>query len=208
MSVVALACGRRREAQDWGIEEAREGVLFLFRFRTVAATTLASVLTAAMASAALAQGRHTKTSSTPASSHFLKVERAKRAVVFTVLAGDGTANGGLDFDNTYDGQLTLTVPVNWTVDVVFKNVGGLPHSVLFDAWTTSLSDANPTPAFKGASSPSPIVGTPPGGHANFRFKADKVGRFRMVCAFPGHAVSGMWDAFVVSKTATTASLKG
>ncbi len=139
---------------------------------------------------------------------FLKIEAAKKTIVFTALAGDGTANGGLDFDNAANGQLTLTVPLHWTVDVVFKNVGGLPHSVLFETWNTSLSNANPTPAFKGASSPDPVSGTPPGSGANFHFVAAKVGKYRMVCAFPGHASLGMWDTMIVSKTAKTASLKG
>ena len=140
-------------------------------------------------------------------SSFLKVNAAKKTVTFTVLAGDGSDNGGLDFDNTSDGQMTLTVPVNWTVDVVFKNEGGLPHSVLFEAWSESLSSTNPTPAFKGAESPEPVDGTAPGSGADFHFKANKAGKYRMICAFPGHAESGMWDVFVVSKTAKTATLK-
>ena len=181
--------------------------------RTLASAALAAALAAGLGGAASAHGAihraaHHKMVRKRTSSPFLKVLAAKKTVVFTILAGDGTNNGGLDFDNTSGGTLVLTVPVNWTVDVVFKNVGGLPHSVLFDTWSTPLSDFSPKPAFPGAQSPQPIEGTPPGGHANFHFKATKVGKYRMVCAFPGHAVSGMWDTFIVSETAKAPSLKG
>lgn len=190
------------------------------KVRALTAAVLATALVAGLGSATFAHGvahraTHRTTHKTahkrakkPAASPFLKVLKAKKTVVLTVIAGDGTTNGGLDFDNTANGKMVVTVPVNWTVDVVFKNVGGLPHSVLFDTWKTSLSNTDPTAAFKGAQSPSPIAGTPPGGHANFRFKAVTVGKYRMICAFPGHAISGMWDTFVVSKTAKTATIKG
>jgi uncharacterized cupredoxin-like copper-binding protein len=174
----------------------------------VPAIGLVGLTAALVVAGSAAAGAHSAPIKRAAASPFLRVNAAKKTVTFTVIAGDGTANGGLDFDNTYDGKMTLTVPVNWTVDVVFKNEGGLPHSVVFETWKTSLSSANPAPAFKGAETPSPIAGTAPGSGANFHFKANKVGKYRFVCAFPGHAVSGMWDNFVVSKTAKTPALKG
>jgi uncharacterized cupredoxin-like copper-binding protein len=188
------------------------------QLRTLAAFGLAGAMAAGLGGTALAKTRPHKAvhrashkvvhkavkKATP--SPFLKVEPGKKTVVFTVLAGDGTTNGGLDFDNTANGQLTLTVPVKWTVDVVFKNVGGLPHSVLFERASESLDAANPAPAFKGASSPDPVSGTPPGSGANFHFVAGTVGKYRMICAFPGHAALGMWDNFIVAKGAKTATL--
>jgi uncharacterized cupredoxin-like copper-binding protein len=178
----------------------------VIKVRKLASAALATALMAGLAGAASAHGvTHMAAKKDPASK-YLKVNAAKKTVTFTVDAGDGTANGGLDFDNTYDGQMTLTVPLNWTVDVVFMNQGGLPHSVVFESTKTPLSSANPTPAFKGAETPSPIAGTAPGSGAKFHFEANKVGKYRFVCAFPGHAVSGMWDNFVVSKTAKTATI--
>jgi hypothetical protein len=40
----------------------------------------------------------------------------------------------------------------------------------------------------------------------FTFTANKAGTYMIICAYPGHAIAGMWDTFVVSSTAKTASI--
>ncbi|MCL6595479.1 MAG: hypothetical protein K6V73_04620 [Firmicutes bacterium] len=139
-------------------------------------------------------------------SKWLKVNAKAKTAVLTLLGGYGTNNGGMNFDGYSKGQMVVTVPFGWKVDVVFKNVGSLPHSVLVDTWNTPLSAFNPKPVFPGAESPNPVQGTPTGGSANFHFVADKVGKFRIICAFPGHATIGMWDTLIVSKAAKSPSI--
>ena len=38
-----------------------------------------------------------------------------------------------------------------------------------------------------------------------RFTANKAGTYRLACGVPGHALSGMWDTFIVSASAKTAT---
>jgi len=143
----------------------------------------------------------------PAAPSVVKTIAAKKTVVFTVNAGQGAGNSGMNFDGYANGQMTVTVPTGWTVDVVFKNVGGLPHSVVFEPFKENMNSQNPLPAFKGAQSPSPVAGTAPGSGANFHFVANKAGKYRIICAYPGHAALGMWDVLMVKPGIKSASVK-
>jgi sulfocyanin len=164
------------------------------KFRRIASGLIAAGLLLAAGVGAFAHPapRH-------AVSKFLAVNAKAKTVTLTILAGDGGNNGGMNFNGYSKGQMVITVPVGWTVDVAFKNEGSLPHSVVFDAWNAPLTSTTVKPVFAGATSPNPITGTPTGGSAKFHFKAAKVGKYRMICAFPGHAAIGMWDTFVVAK---------
>jgi hypothetical protein len=174
------------------------------RHAVVAAAVAALAL--GTASSALAHGQRRAPRPAPAAS-FLKVAGDRKTVVFTILAGLGPALEGFNFDGYGKGRMVVTVPLNWTVDVIFKNVGMDPHSVVFEPWSENGSSANPVPAFRGAESPLPVYGTPPGQGARFRFLANRVGRYRFVCAFAGHFNLGMWDTFVVSGTVRSASVR-
>ena len=55
-------------------------------------------------------------------------------------------------------------------------------------------------------SPSLTTGTTNKAYTLIGFDADHAGKFYLICDVPGHLASGMWDNFVVSSTATTASI--
>ncbi len=125
---------------------------------------------------------------------------------FTIMAGRGSANGGLNFNGTANGHLTVTVPLGAQVELTLKNEGALPHSIQIIPSGGSLPTAAVPAsalAFPGAQTPNPQSGTPPGQTAVARFTATKAGKYRMICGFPGHAVTGQWANFVVSTSSIT-----
>jgi hypothetical protein len=56
-----------------------------------------------------------------------------------------------------------------------------------------------TPAFRGATTPNPTDGLPPGQSATFSFVASRVGAYRFACLVPGHEDARMWDVLVVER---------
>lgn len=154
----------------------------------------ALALAAAVSAPALAHpARHVVKHPAPS---FVTANAKKKTVNLLLEAGVGTANNGLNFDGYANGQMVVTVPAGWTVDVTFKNVGGLPHSVVFVPGKANINSLSPKPAFPGAESPDPIQGTAPGASAVFHFVA-KAGTYKFLCAFPGHSSLGQWDTFIV-----------
>lgn len=125
---------------------------------------------------------------------------------FTIIAGWGSANGGINFNGMTNGHLTVTVPLGAQVELTLKNEGALSHSIQIIPSGGSLpAAAGPASAlaFPGAQTPNPRSGTPPSQTAVARFTAAKAGKYLMICGFPGHAVTGQWANFVVSTSSTT-----
>jgi hypothetical protein len=87
-----------------------------------------------------------------------------------------------------------TVPRGWTVHVVCKNRGPLPHScaVVKGPDTTK-------PAFRGAAVPHPLRGLEAGQSARFTFRASRTGVFRFACLVPGHESARMYDVLKITR---------
>jgi len=125
------------------------------------------------------------------------------AAQFSIVAGQGPANGGMNFDGTSKGRLVITVPVGARVKLTLTNQGDLPHSLeIIPAAGQLLSQAVNPPAFPGAETPNPVAGIMKGKIAVAQFTAEKPGKYRMICGFPGHAILGMYATFVVSSSAS------
>lgn len=122
-----------------------------------------------------------------------------------VIAGLTKAAAGFNFDGYAKGRLTVTVPAGWTMHVVFRNAGALPHSLMVVPWSTKASATHPKPAFAGATTPVPYQGTQKGGHSQFNFRTLKPGKYRLICAVPGHDAAGMWDTLVIKRGAKAAT---
>ena len=132
--------------------------------------------------------------------------KAKTAYL-TLIAGWSDANGGLNFDGYSNGKMIVTVPLGWHVQVTFSNRSAAPHSVEVIAYHTPVPETGFRAAFKNAQSPDPIDGiTHDHKPQRFTFVAARAGRYMIICGVPGHASSGMWERFVVAKTARTATL--
>jgi Sulfocyanin (SoxE) domain len=155
---------------------------------TVRATVL-PVLAAAAAALGLAAGAP---AAAPRATHWLSWDRAGRTARLLLVASDGGANNGFNFDGYGRGKLLVRIPVGWRVTVTCRNAGTLRNScaVVHDAGTA-------TPAFPGAATPSPIVGLQPGKTARFTFIAARVGVYRIASLVPGHEEARMWDVLEI-----------
>jgi sulfocyanin len=124
----------------------------------------------------------------------------------TIIANK-TAGGGFAFNGYQRGGMTITVPVGWQVVVHFENTDTVTHSLAVLASGAHTQVAPPSsPAFSGATTPSFSAGLPKGPEQTFTFEASKAGTYEFVCGVPGHAISGQWDALVVSATAQAPSV--
>lgn len=130
-------------------------------------------------------------------------------VHLTLIAGWNNTNAGFNFDGAAHGQMVVTVPLGAKVVVSFTNNVATPHNVDIIPYTQPVPGHGVQPAFPGANSPLPQFkpGAPaPPKAQTFSFVATKAGRYMMVCGVAGHALAGMWDTFMVSSAAKTASV--
>jgi sulfocyanin len=158
------------------------------------------------------------------------ISTSGNVVKLALIAGYNGANAGFNFDGGAHGQMVVTVPLGDTIIATYKNASKTPHDVLVVPYQKTLPTHSVPTAFTGASYgvPSfgsgggtrPKGGTPPAGGNpgaggpgrisnaahQFTFTADKAGTYMIICGYPGHAIAGMWDTFVVSSTAKTASI--
>jgi sulfocyanin len=130
-----------------------------------------------------------------------------KKVSLTLIAAYDNTQSGFNFNGGANGKMTIIVPHGDVVNVSFTNKASLPHSAEIVAYAkTPAAVTSFAPALKGASTPNPTAGSPSGKTYKFSFTATKAGKFLLVCAVPGHVAAGMWDNFVISKTAKVGSI--
>lgn len=154
-------------------------------------------------SAALAQA--------PAAPHidpkWLKSDSGTRTVEFSLIAGMGGLNGGMNFNGVTNGALGLVVPVGWHVVLHFRNDDpNMPHSAVVIPAATPVPAGAGRPAFDAATTSRPDQGLATGTRQNMVFDANREGSYMIFCAVPGHGMAGMWMRLEVSATATQPSL--
>ena len=138
---------------------------------------------------------------------WLSVDTGARTATFELIAGLTGLNGALNFNGFRDGGLTLTVPVGWTVVVLFRNHDGmLPHSAEVIADLHPLPFQPVSPAFPKAFTLRLAEGIPSEGRDDMRFIADKGGSYLIFCGVPGHGAAGMWIRLVASASVPQPSL--
>jgi sulfocyanin len=138
---------------------------------------------------------------------WLQVDTVTKTVTFQLVAGLTGLNGALNFNGFRDGELTLTVPVGWTVVMHFRNHDGmLPHSAAVIADTHPLPTQSVTPAFRGAVTIRLAEGLVSEARDDMRFIADKGGSYLIFCGVPGHGAAGMWIRLEVSGSVRQPSL--
>lgn len=138
---------------------------------------------------------------------WLRADAPTKTAEFDLVAGLTGLNGALNFNGFRDGELTLTVPLGWTVVLHFTNHDGdLPHSAEVIADVRPLPVASVPPAFDRAFTLRLERGFEAGEGDDIRFVANKEGSFLIFCAVPGHGVAGMWIRLRVSGSASTPSV--
>ena len=145
----------------------------------------------------------------PLDSTYLRWSPGTRTATFKLVAGiPGRAKSPFNFDGFTDGELTMTVPESATVVLNFVNEDGTPHSaeLIGDSTQPLPNMALDQPAIPRAYSRAVSEGIAQFGRDVIRFKAAPAGDYRIICGVPGHALSGMWIRFEVSKEAKSPSL--
>ncbi len=140
---------------------------------------------------------------------WMHVDAAHKKVAMTISMAAGEANGTLNFNGYGHGDLTITVPTGWNVDLNVVNVGdgAIPHSLEVIPVGPSLPAVGvDPPAFAGAETTDLVPGMAVGASDHATFVADKPGRYWLFCGVAGHGTGGMWDYFVVSSSAKRPSV--
>ena len=139
---------------------------------------------------------------------WLKSDSAASRAEFTLVAGLTPANGGMNYDGASAGELTLTVPVHWSVVLHLRNNDQvLPHSAMVIAAVSPVPVTGAKPAFPHAATRRPEDGVSPGEHEDVQFVAGRAGSYLIYCAVPGHGAAGMWLRLDISATAHQATLE-
>lgn len=126
-----------------------------------------------------------------------------RTVHLSITAGLTPDNNHWNFNGAIKGDMAITVPEGYTVDIQFTNNDpNMAHSLGIEPATINFTvPPTPTPVFEGAITENPgsmIDGTMPGESEPVTFVADQAGHYAMVCYVPGHTAVGMWIYFDVS----------
>ena len=138
---------------------------------------------------------------------WLTVDSTTKTATFQLIAGLTGLNGALNFNGFRDGELTLTVPLGWTVVMHFRNHDGLlPHSAEVIPDTHPLPIGPVPPAFDRAVTVRLAEGLISEGRDDIRFIADKGGSYLIFCGVPGHGAAGMWIRLEVSESLRKPSL--
>ncbi|MCL6548353.1 MAG: PQQ-binding-like beta-propeller repeat protein, partial [Alicyclobacillus sp.] len=140
--------------------------------------------------------------------HWLALDKQSKTVDLLLIAGYNGALGGMNFNGYGNGQMKVTVPLGWKVNVKLENASGqMPHSAMIVPLSTKGTVSNFKVAFPNATTPDPLQGLAPNGQPqSFSFTANKAGTFLIWCGVPGHGVAGMYDTLVVDAKATAPSI--
>jgi sulfocyanin len=140
---------------------------------------------------------------------WMRVDEAGKKVEMDIVAGLTGENGAWNFNGHAKGEMTITVPVGWTVVMNFtSHDANVPHSLYVTDQAPPYPSVMPgQPAISRAYSINLPQGIGPGKSDVLRFTVDKPGDYYLVCGVPGHAASGMWDYFRVSAEARRPSVE-
>lgn len=138
---------------------------------------------------------------------WMKIDGAAKLVRLDIVAGFNANNGALNYNGYFTGDMTVTVPVGWTVEVNFRNNDAmLPHSLVV---TKPFAHDHFPPvagindvAIPRAYTDNPDQGIPAPRTDQLRFAAQEPGEYYFLCGAPGHAQGGMWTRFKIDATAT------
>ncbi len=123
----------------------------------------------------------------PDARKFLTVDSASHNAVVTLIAGYPAGNLQFNYNGYANGELKVSVPVGWTLDVQCENRGTVPNSC------SIVTDGRATaPVRSEWSTPNPQSGLAPGTSAAFRVVPDSPGQYRITSLVPGREAAGMW----------------
>lgn len=130
---------------------------------------------------------------------WMVVDSENKFVSFIIIGGYDGSNGTYNFNGFSEGELTITVPLDWKVEMRYTTRSAYkPHSAGITLPTDPMPQEGGTLAFAGAATNQFIRGIHANNSSTFTFVAKKTGRYWLFCGVSGHGKGGMWDYFVVS----------
>jgi sulfocyanin len=131
------------------------------------------------------------------SDKILASDAAAKTVTVNLIAGQGAAAKGFNFNGYSNGDMHIQVPTGWRVKVSMIDESNTPHSALIVPWEERQGGALHA-AFAHSAPADFRSGIEKGDDPQkFTFTADTAGEYAIVCGVPGHIDAGMWDAFDV-----------
>lgn len=137
---------------------------------------------------------------------WMTVNKATKTVNLTVKGGLTRNNERQNFNGYANGQMTIKIPVGYTVHVKFINDGGIPEDIgIYTPKSHQLAFKKAGDSIQ-AITENPTAGAYPGHSLSFTFQANKVGTYRIenllnrFPEFPKNAqhATGDWDVFQVT----------
>jgi hypothetical protein len=138
---------------------------------------------------------------------WMKIEAAAHLVRLNIVSGWNANNGGLNYNGYHSGDMTVVVPLDWSVDIAFKNNDAmLPHSLVVtkpykEDEFPDLAGADQV-ALPRAYTDNPEQGIPSPKTDTLHFVAKTAGDFYFFCGAPGHGHGGMWTKLKIDPAAT------
>jgi sulfocyanin len=138
---------------------------------------------------------------------WMKSDASAKHVTLDIIAGFNANNGALNYNGYFTGDMTVVVPMGWTVDIHFKNNDAmLPHSLM----VTKPFPPGHFPDHAGiedvaiprAYTDNPDQGIPSPKTDTLTFMTTTAGDYDFLCGVPGHAQAGMWTKLTVDPAAT------
>jgi alcohol dehydrogenase (cytochrome c) len=140
-------------------------------------------------------------------SNWIVADKANKSLDLLLVGSYNNALSGMNFNGFGNGEMKVTVPVGWKVNVKMKNANPqLPHSVMITPESAKGTIKDFKLAFSGAQTPDPLAGFVGKDSQDFAFTPDKAGTYLIWCAIPGHGSMGMYDTLVVDDKATEPSI--
>jgi sulfocyanin len=198
---IAVAAGGTGAGAFIGDGEKTGGTLVVFKLGGSAVHTLPTTTGGSVVNAAQRPSVVGMTKINP----WMYMDAKRQHVVINLVAAATADNNGFNYDGYANGKGTFTIPLGWTVDWIFSNAGAIPHSA---AMIATLKPGAPAVIVGQApiETANATQGIGPKQEQYVSFNAIDAGKYYLACLVPGHIQSGMWDYFVVSKSATMPSI--
>jgi hypothetical protein len=131
-------------------------------------------------------------------SRWLRADAGAKVATLTLIPGYGSAYGGFNFNGYGKGQVLVTVPQGWELEVRCWNTASHdPHSCAIVHGPGSREQGAAV-----AATAQPTVGVPAGQSTTFSFRARTPATYRLASLVPNEERAGMWDVLTVATSGT------
>jgi len=132
----------------------------------------------------------------PSVPRWLVADATRHTATVTVIAGYNNANDGLNFNGDANGKMAISIPAGYRATVVFARKGAFPHNTVITLTKPMGASNTFALAFPGSGPADTTAGVIT---ARYTFRATMAAAYYLVCGLSGHAVTGLWARFTVTR---------